>query len=237
MRSLGTWIRTALYLTVIVIVFCACVIPVLIIATLPARWRFALRPFYWISQGVYYLLIASWLVPVKITGRHHIPKTGPLIFVANHQSAVDIPLLGILARGQPHVWMVWHELAQYPFFGYLLKSMFILVDTRSPRRALGAVAKAESLNEHHLMIFPEGGRYTDGTIHHFFRGFALVAERTGRPVIPVYLGNTAAVCRPPSLWIEYAPVHVVIGPPFTYYEGESSEDFTARVHAWFVAQV
>jgi 1-acyl-sn-glycerol-3-phosphate acyltransferase len=87
-----------------------------------------------------------------------------------------------------------------------------------------------------LMIFPEGGRYTDGTVHTFFKGFAIIAKRTNRPVVPVYLRNTGKACPPKSLWIHDIPVEVVVGPPFSYYENEDDDAFLNRVHEWFVQQ-
>jgi 1-acyl-sn-glycerol-3-phosphate acyltransferase len=234
--SLAVFIRTSLYLGTLLLIMLIGALPVAIIACLPRRWQAACKPLYWLGHGMYWLLIKSWRVPVVFHGQENIPQQ-PVIFAANHQSSLDIPLLGMLAQAKPHTWMAWYALAKYPLFGFILSRMCIVVDTRSPRRAIQVLNQACQLlqdTDQHLMIFPEGGRFTDDIVHDFFLGFAILAKKTARAVVPVLLVNTARVCYPKTLWLHYARVEVWVGKPFVYEEGESEEAFCQRVHAWFV---
>jgi len=103
------------------------------------------------------------------------------------------------------------------------------------RSLLNAVQALEKYRAH-AIIFPEGGRHTDGEIHKFFGGFALLARKTGRPVIPVRIFNLNKVY-PAGAFLAYRyPIYVVIGKPMYLYEGENDEAFKNRVYQWFIEQ-
>lgn len=230
--------RTLSYAIVFLVVTVVAIIPAFLVACLPAKIRHACKPYYWLSHGVFWLMIKSWWVPVKFTGWHHIPQK-PIIFAANHQSSLDIPLLGYVAQGRQHVWVLWWGLVVYPVFSFIMRRMNVVVDDRNPRKAVRALHEAGRLlgNEHlNLMIFPEGSRFNDGAVHKFFRGFAILAQDSGRPVVPVFIVNAGKVCPPRTFSIHYAPIHVIIGEPFYLREGESDQEFTKRVHMWFEQQ-
>lgn len=237
--KIGVYLRTVSYLIAWVIAITIAIIPTIIVALLPEKWRYDVKFLYWLEHFIYRLFIASWWVPVTYKGLENIPQHKSLIFAANHESAVDIPLLGVLAKGHPHMWIMWVGLAKFPVFGFVARRLQIIVDTSTPFKAARALSQAIShLNNNgkHLMIFPEGARFTDGTVHDFFKGFAIIAKRTHRPVVPVYIRNGAKVCPPKTVWINYKPLEVVVGPPFFYYEEEDEQTFLNRVHAWFVEQ-
>lgn len=238
MKSLGTILRTLSYGVAIVIAIIVAAVPVVIFASLPESWRKKMPFFYKLQNLLYWFLIKSWFVPLTIENGHDLPDK-PVIFAANHASSIDIPLLGIAAKGTPHIWLAWSALVKYPLLGYLIKRMAVLVDTSSPRRAVralhDAVERIKGTNSS-IMIFPEGARFDDGKIHDFFRGFAILSRETNRPVVPIYIENAAKVCAPRTIWINYAPLRLVVGPEFSYQEGESDREFLDRVHAWFVAQ-
>jgi 1-acyl-sn-glycerol-3-phosphate acyltransferase len=88
----------------------------------------------------------------------------------------------------------------------------------------------------HVILFPEGGRFNDGTVHDFLRGFAIIARKTGRPVIPIYMPYNGRVYPPQSFWIYWHKLKAVIGKPFVLQDNETDEAFIARVHGWFEQQ-
>jgi len=235
MKSLGVYLRTCSYVIAIAIVCVVCVIPACFTALLPESVRFRFKPFYWLTYGAYCLLLRSLWVPIRYDGLNNIPSF-PCIFAANHQSSLDIPVLGSLTRGRVHLWLMWHELTKYPVFGFVARRMNIMVNTTTSLRAARSLYNAVELsmgNGRDLMIFPEGARHTDGKVHDFFAGFAMLAKKTGRPVVPVMIKNTSVVCAPKTVWINYAPIIVHIGRPFTFQASETDEQFSSRVHAWF----
>lgn len=179
------------------------------------------------------------LIPITIEGKEHITAT-PTIFVANHESALDILVLGSLMNGHPHIWFVLDRFAQAPFIGIIIRRLFIAVDQdcsmKSSRALIQGIRLVES-NALHALIFPEGGRYLDGRIHDFFQGFAILAKKTRQPVIPVMLYNLGKVYPPKSFLVHYYPVKVIIGKPFIFQETETPEAFSERVQQWFKEHV
>ena len=91
--------------------------------------------------------------------------------------------------------------------------------------------------QRHVILFPEGARFSDGQIHQFLLGYALLAEKTARPVVPVYIEDTYKICPMGSFSVSYAPVRLIVGPQFLIGANESLAEFNDRVHAWFVNQV
>ncbi len=214
-------------------------LPILIILLLPERIRYNSRFYAWCTHQFFYWTLMATLLPITFIGTSNIPKNTPVIFAANHQSSLDVPLVGVLAKGQPSVWLAWSQLVNYPVLGFILKRVAVLVDASTPTRAARSLLEAIDRiknNQHHVMIFPEGGRYTDGKVHDFFSGFVILARRTGRSVVPVYIKG-ASKAYPPHAWLaNWYPVQVVIGSPFMVHESETDEAFKQRVHDWFVEQ-
>ena len=234
--SIGVYLRTCSYLTTIAVLTLIGIIPAVIIASLPESIRFRIKIFYWLEYWFFSLILKSLWVPVIYKGLENIPSE-PVIFAANHQSSLDIPSLGSLTKGRENIWLIWHMLSTYPVFGYIVQRMNVMVDTTTSMKAARSLFQAYELlidNHRDLMIFPEGGRFTDGKVHEFFAGFAMLAKKTQRPVIPVLLKNTSKVCAPKTIWINYAPIEIHIGKSFIYEENETAQQFLDRVHNWFV---
>ena len=215
-------------------------IPALILALiLPQQKLYTSTALFCLLDCVYKGILKCMLLPITIVGREHIP-TDPAIFGANHESVLDIPVLGSLMNGHPHVWFVLDRFAKTPFLGTLVRRMFFSVDqdcsTKAARALIQAIRTAEQYRLHTL-IFPEGGRYIDGKIHDFFQGFAILAKKTRQPVVPVMMHNLGKVYPPGSFLCHYYPVKVIIGAPFIMEETETAEAFSARVQQWFKEHV
>jgi len=210
--------------------------PAFLIACLPARFRYDNKVFFWLLDCFYTWIIYASLNPVTFIGKKNLPNE-PAIFAANHQSTLDILVVGSLLNGYPHVWLVLAYYVDAPILGFFIKRMFVPVERDQPVKAAGALRKIIKFiqdQKRHLIIYPEGTRHTDGKIHEFYEGFALVAKRTGRPVIPVFMPNNAAIYPPHSFYIYNYPLDIIIGKPFYYRDDESVAEFVKRVRAWFV---
>lgn len=238
MNTILLFLRTLFTYFIVGIAMIIAFIPCLFIACLPKRWRFDNRIYYWFTDLVYKAAVYGSLVPVTVEGKENIPQE-PAIFVANHQSAFDIPLLGFIVNGAPHVWLFLARYAKVPLFGFIARRMNVVVDHSGLRKLVGSLEKAVGIvkeRKSHIMLFPEGGRYIDGEIHSFFYGFAILAQGTGRPVVPVMMHNVGKVYPPYAFLVQPFPIRLVIGKPFIVQNGESEEEFVRRVHAWFLEQ-
>jgi 1-acyl-sn-glycerol-3-phosphate acyltransferase len=227
-------IYSFLVILLLVIVFC---VPAIILLLLPGKWRHS-WPVYRAMHIFYWLVEKLTLLPITYQGLEHLPHE-PAVFVANHQSALDIPLLGILARGAPHIWLARHEvLSRFWLLRLILPRMAIIVNTSSPMssmRSLISIIKIAEEEKRHVMIFPEGGRFTNGTVQRFYGGFALLVRKLGRPVIPVYIQGVDVVY-PPNSWLaQPMPITVTVGAPMMPTPDEDDTAFKDRVHRWFLS--
>ncbi|MBR2283936.1 MAG: 1-acyl-sn-glycerol-3-phosphate acyltransferase [Ruminococcus sp.] len=118
-------------------------------------------------------------------GRENVPEGVPVIYASNHRSNADPPLVGVGARGK-HAFMAKEELFRNPVFGWLIRSLGAFPVARG-KGDTGVIDTAvERLSSgRSLMIFPEGTRSKDGKVHRGHSGAALIAAKSGVPVIPV----------------------------------------------------
>jgi len=154
-------------------------------------------------------------VKLRIEGLEKIDPEGSYVFVSNHVSYMDTPVvLG-------HIPVQFRFLAKkslfnVPFLGYHLKRAgHLSVPRENPRQALKTMAEAGRVIRDRgisVLIFPEGGRSLDG-LKPFKEGAAYIAINAGVPVVPVALEGTLQVLPMHSLNVR--PGHVVmrIGDP------------------------
>ena len=182
------------------------------------------------------LMFATFL-PVTYQGVNELPL-GPVIFVANHQSTLDIPLIASVVGSRECFWLAKSELFEYPLFNYLLLKSAIPVYPRNAENyhLRGAVkAAVEKLQTGaSVILFPEGGRYVDGTIHPFFTGCAAMAKLSGAPVVPLFISGTGIALPPRARFIKRYPLMITIGKPFVCGQEESVSAFKERIENWFI---
>jgi 1-acyl-sn-glycerol-3-phosphate acyltransferase len=133
-------------------------------------------------------LLWLWGVSVRVEGASQLPS-GPAVYAANHQSALDIPILfGYL----PVDFRIMHKRSLYliPLVGwYLWSGGHIGVDRGRAFRARRSLALAAERMRRgtSLAVFPEGTRSPDETVRAFKRGSFVLALQAGVPVVPVSL--------------------------------------------------
>lgn len=232
-------LRTIMSYLFLVIVVLLIGIPCFLFTLLPARWRYDNKVFFWLSHIFYVTALKTAMVPIKVIGKEHIPSE-PAIIIANHQSALDIPLIGSQLGSFPHIWLAKSDLARI-WVGPILRRMAVLVDISSPQKAMRSLLKTIDLikgKRRHVILFPEGGRYIgDNDVHEFFSGFVILAKNTKRPVVPIMIFDAYKVYPPGSFFIYRHPIKMVIGKPFYLQKNEEPLAFKNRVHHWFVQQV
>ena len=155
------------------------------------------------------------LCPVKVRGRENIQRGKSYVFVSNHQGAFDIFLIyGHL--GAPIKWMMKKGLAKIPFVGFACRMAgFIFVDYSSARNAQKSVQEAENnlRKWQSLIIFPEGGRTTDGRMRPFKRGAYQIAVDLQLPLVPITINGTYKVMPSGSSNIHPHRIEMTIHPP------------------------
>ncbi|MFC1842580.1 lysophospholipid acyltransferase family protein [Candidatus Dependentiae bacterium] len=231
-RTLATYLLVGL----LVIIFA---IPCLIFILLPARWRYDNKLFFWMSHIFYKLTLWFTFLPIEFIGKENIPKE-PSIIAPNHQSALDVPLVGVLLNGRPHLWMAWSALTRY-WIGPVISRMAVLLDVSSPMKASRSLVRGIKMfkdKNRYAIIFPEGSRSKGNQVSDFFAGFVMLAKKAGRPVVPVLILNAYKAYPPGAFFINWCKIKVIVGKPFLYKESDEGDDaFKKRVRDWFVQTV
>lgn len=118
-------------------------------------------------------------------GRKNIPQNTTVIYASNHRSYADPPLLGAGAKGK-FAFMAKEELFRNKLFAWLIRSLGAFPVSRGKGDTSTIDTAVERLNSgKSLMIFPEGTRSKDGKVGKGHTGAALIAARSGKPIIPV----------------------------------------------------
>lgn len=230
-------IRTYIFWSIICITFTLLCIPITFLPQEKRRSRvYFFLTYIWGKMLVFW----SFLV-VKTSGEDLLPNFPeiPAIFVMNHASALDIFLVEELLGTYPHIWMSKHEYSKIPVFGILMRRMHVSVKRENPREAIRALIKTcelAKLSGAHVLMFPEGTRYNDGKVHDFLPGFAVLAKKLNRPVIPVAIHETHKIFPKDSFLIDprAADIKIEVGQPLRLQENEAEKEFVKRVQAWFV---
>ncbi len=178
------------------------------------------------------ILFAS-RIKVTVRGISHIDPSKSYIYMSNHQSNFDIPVLLAFLKVQFR-WLAKAELFRIPLFGFAMKrSGYISID-RSDRRAAYASLKraADTIrNGVSVIIFPEGTRSLDGNIRPFKKGGFALAVDSGVPIVPVILHGTRSIMPKERLQIETGNVLLEITEPIdtSTYTRKTKDDLLERV--------
>ena len=221
-----------LFLIFLIIYF----VPFLILILTPIKYRLQSKFFGMLMYGFYWGSLKCALIPIQYEGLEHVPN-GPAIFAANHQSSLDIPLIGKLAGWTPQAWLATTYLLQSPLLRFWVPRIAVMVDTETPFKAMRSLLDIIKLVEDkncHVMIFPEGERFFDDQVHEFFGGFAILAKKLKRPVVPVCIMGANKVYPRGAFWVNWQEIRVVVGKPFYYHDEDTDEIFKQRVYQWFV---
>ena len=161
-----------------------------------------------------WLILATTGVSVEVTGLDHLPRDRTFIFVSNHQSIYDIPVIFATLPYQLRI-IAKESLGSFPFLGWhLRRNGHLLVDRRNPDRA-GILRRWRALVGEglSLVIFPEGTRSADGRVGRFKAGSFLLAVEAQLPVVPLSIDGTRHVMRKGRLMTSPGHARLVVHEP------------------------
>lgn len=155
---------------------------------------------------------------IKVTGKEHIPQNGGFVLCANHTSIADVFILAVIFRRTIH-FMGKAELFRSPVTRFLFRKLGSFAVQRGKGDVEAIEQACRYLNQGEVFgIFPEGTRGNGQTLGRAKAGAALIAQKTGAPVLPVSLrystGHAKAFCR----------VAVHIGPVLNLNEGAGPDE-------------
>ncbi len=228
------WWRTVFYLIPAISLYTIVLGTTSIVSSLfDRRGHFAHR----CARAWAHLILKTTGVRVRVEGLERLTRGTTYVFVSNHQSIYDIPVIFDSLPYQLRI-IAKASLASFPVLGWHLKrGGHLFVDRRRPDRA-GILARWRNLvaDGLSLIIFAEGTRSRDGHVAPFKGGSFLLAIEAQLPVVPLAVINTRAVMPKGRLRTEPADVQLIvfdpIQPPAT--DAPTPQDakaFADRVHA------
>jgi 1-acyl-sn-glycerol-3-phosphate acyltransferase len=157
-----------------------------------------------------WLILTTTGVKVERSGAALPPLPQSSVFVANHASIYDIP---ILFTAIPHQLRIPAKaaLGRVPFIGWhLYLAGHLLIDRSKPGAAVFKRMQRMIGQNASLIVFPEGSRTVDGQIGRFKGGSFLLAIESQLPIVPVTIINSMSVMKKGELMVSPARVRVVV---------------------------
>lgn len=182
--------------------------------------------------GRAFVRLGGWTF--RVEGMENLPSCGAVL-VANHQSIVDIPML-LSAFQRPVRFLAKRELGEIPLFGKAMAAAGnLFIDRDDPRDAVRMLRDvgARLRDGRLVVVFPEGTRSGDGSIGEFRPGAFYLAQKSGAPVVPVYIDGGRLALPKGSLRVRPADLLVRVLPPLSPGEraGGSKEQIAESVRA------
>jgi 1-acyl-sn-glycerol-3-phosphate acyltransferase len=184
-----------------------------------------------------WLILKTTGVQVRVEGLNRITPGTTYVFVSNHQSIYDIPVIFASLPYQLRI-IAKASLARFPVLGWHLKrGGHLFVDRDNPDRP-GILARWRALVKDglSLIIFAEGTRSMDGTVGRFKAGSFLLALEAGLPVVPLAVVGTRHVMQKGRLRTEPGNVQLIVHdpiqpPPLDAPTVRDAKALADRVHA------
>jgi 1-acyl-sn-glycerol-3-phosphate acyltransferase len=178
------------------------------------------------SGKVYHFLGKVWAklllwiagVKVEVIGLENINPDENYVYVANHCSGFDIPVVMASIPGQMRI-VFKKELTKIPLFGWQLRiGPYILIDRENPAKAMESleIAKKKMEKGASVLLFAEGTRSQDGNIQPFKRGAFTLATRSGKKIVPLTIKGTFEILPKKKFRIRPGTVKLFIDPPIEH---------------------
>jgi 1-acyl-sn-glycerol-3-phosphate acyltransferase len=149
---------------------------------------------HWCARAWSWLILATTGVEVSVTGLDCVDPGRTYVFVSNHQSIYDIPVIFASIPFQLRI-IAKESLGRFPFLGWhLRRAGHLLVDRTNPdRQRILDQWRRLLANRICLIIFPEGTRSADGRVGRFKAGGFLLALEAGLTIVPLSISGSRHV--------------------------------------------
>ena len=178
-------------------------------------------------------ILGASKIKVTIKGYSNLKPGRSYIYMPNHVSNVDIPVL------QAHLpvqfrWLAKAELYKIPIFGHAMKSAgYISIDRSDRKSAINSLNQAAKLirNGVSVIIFPEGTRSRTHDIQPFKKGGFVLAVDSGVSIVPIIIHGTANIMPREKISIKPGKVTLEITKPITSsnYTRKTKDDLMEKV--------
>src|SRR6202041_1974301 len=173
-------------------------------------------------------------IKIEISDKENIPSGRSCIFMSNHVSNLDPPVLIPLLPGRSSV-LLKKELMNIPILGRAMRmAKFVPVERGSRRDTAQATVAAagDALRSGlHILVYPEGTRSPDGRLSTFKKGPFFLAQETQAPIVPIALSGTQTMMRKGSYAITPGLARIQVLPIIEPSNYETREELMLAVKA------
>lgn len=174
---------------------------------------------------------------ISVRGRENLQSGQNYIFMSNHVSNMDPPIVIPLIPGRTSV-LVKKELFRIPLLGTAMRmAKLVPVDRSNREAAIASIREATEVLRSglHMTVFPEGTRSPDGRLCSLKKGPFYLAEESGVPVVPVTIAGTYEMWPKHRFAMRPGPVTLTFHTPLTFAEAGGREELMERVRAAIVS--
>lgn len=171
--------------------------------------------FYW-TLRIIAIVILKIFFRFKVEGLENIPQKTNFIVVANHSSFLDPVVIGV-AIPKKIYWITLSSLYGILWLRWIMNKTQSIPTGSSSGKAIYLLLKNRNVG-----LFPEGGLSYDGKLRDFRRGAALLALKTGRPILPCAILGTYEALPRGAKFPKFLPLRIKLGRPI--YLSKEFED-------------
>jgi 1-acyl-sn-glycerol-3-phosphate acyltransferase len=185
------------------------------------------RLFYWLVKNAYFVFFKAFN-RLTVLNRERVPLRRPLILASNHCSNLDPPVVGSVFPERMR-YIAKASLFRPALFGFALRTLGAVPVSREDEAKAAMVLKMFLRfleGRENILIFPEGKRSEDGTLQPLEGGVALLALKSKKTILPVYVAGTFSAL--PSGRTFPRPVKIVMNYGFPIDPVELSPGLSER---------
>ena len=178
------------------------------------------RPVVWAGKNAMSIGPKILGIRIEVVGSDVVEKDKPTIFMSNHLSFLDGPLLFYVIPLPVRV-ILKKEIFRIPIIGMGMKQVgFVPVDRRGIRggkKSIDLAARLMKEKGYSFLIFPEGTRSRDGRLQEFRRGGFFLATASESDIIPISVLGTFDLMPKGSFFVKRGKIKVVFHPPVSVH--------------------
>jgi 1-acyl-sn-glycerol-3-phosphate acyltransferase len=196
------------------------------------------------SGELFHALAKAWArsvlfvcgIHVRVRGLEKLDRSRNYVYVSNHASLFDIPVIIATIPGQVRI-VYKRELERIPFFGWGLKwGSYIGIDrVKGSHAAKSLEEAAEKIRKGaSVLLYAEGTRTTDGKLQPFKRGAFNLAVRAGVSVVPLIVNGTFRILPKHSLTVNPGTADLILEAPIEIRNGKGKDvelELMEQVHS------
>jgi len=163
-----------------------------------------------------------------VIGHENVPERGGVIVAANHLSYLDPPVIGAALKRQA-TYIAKEGLFRTPLFGKLIRNFSFPVSRNKPQLSTIKEAVTRLRDGEIVVVFPEGGRSTDGSLQGAKRGVGMIAVISKATVVPTLIEGTDKALPVGAKFLRPAKIRVIFGAPLKIEEKETERHLQEKI--------